>query len=486
MLNQSLAPLMSEEEIQARKNDFKSRRLTLNLPHSHFINVFIDWCSGLTDGYIDYMIAAALWLISSFCNNRVEVRLKQEIVRPNLFFTIFGKSTTSRKSTVVNKTRDVYKQVTGELLPNEDFSIEGYLESLSKNPRQHHVRDEVAGFLAKSHKQYNEGFNELECALYDGQDFKKTLASKGNKDPKVFDIKNPYVTKLYATTPDNYLKYMTMEDFLCGRELRTIFVFPSYNKPKMPLALESSEDKAKWWEVCYRAGKICDFVQEGALFNFDPQALEYYSKVTSGLEDWADQIENDLLSSAVGRSQIHMLKLAMLIELGKDPISTTITKESIDIASNAIQSYFLPTLMDLIDRLQEDIKNNMVEKVISVLRRLGGAAQHTKLLHDTKLKSTEFTEIIYTLLESETIERVTEKKTGKLYYILKERKANLNLDIFENPSNHKNLQNLQLSQSKENNNINIINNKYNKNTDYSVRESVISEISEISESQEES
>ena len=185
MLNEFFAPLMSEEEIQARKNDFKSRRLEINLPSSHFINVYTDWCSGLTDGYVDYQLVGAFWLLSSFCNDKVEIRLKQEIVRPNLFITIFGKSTTSRKSTVINKTRDLYKQVTGELLPNEDFSIEGYLECLAMNPKQHHVRDEVAGFLAKIHKQYNEGFNELECALYDGQDFRKTLASRGNKEPSV-------------------------------------------------------------------------------------------------------------------------------------------------------------------------------------------------------------------------------------------------------------------------------------------------------------
>jgi hypothetical protein len=92
-----LAPLISEEEIQARKSNFESWRLTLNLPPTHFINIFIDWCSRLTDGYIDYQIVAALWLVSSFCNNSAEVRLNQEIVRPNVFFTIFGKSTISRR-----------------------------------------------------------------------------------------------------------------------------------------------------------------------------------------------------------------------------------------------------------------------------------------------------------------------------------------------------------------------------------------------------
>jgi Primase C terminal 1 (PriCT-1) len=233
---------LTVEEIQARKESFKDRRLSLVLPLTHFVNVFCNWLGGLTDGYKDYQIIDALWLISSFCNYNVVVKLKQETVRPNISATILGKSTTSRKTTIVNKARQIHESVTGSYLPNEDFSIEGYLESLSQNPTQHHVRDEVAGFLAKIHKQYNEGFNELECALYDGQNVRKTLASKGNKEPKVFNIKSPYTTKLYATTPDNYFKYTEIEDFLSGKELRTLFAYPTYTKNKMALGVETKKD----------------------------------------------------------------------------------------------------------------------------------------------------------------------------------------------------------------------------------------------------
>lgn len=149
------------------------------------------------------------------------------------------------------------------------------------------------------------------------------------------------------------------------------------------------------------------------------------------------------MSSAVGRSQIHILKLAMLIELGKDLISTTITKESLAISANAVVTYFIPTLMDVVDMMQEDVKNNMVEKVIYVIRRHGGAIQHTKALHDTKLKSRDFAEVIVTLQESETIEKVVESTTKKPYYILTEMKKSLDLTTFQptakNLSNPQNL-----------------------------------------------
>ena len=72
----------------------------------------------------------------------------------------------------------------------------------------------------------------------------------------------------------------------------------------------------------------------------------------------------------------------------------------------------------------------MVEKVVYVIRRQGGAIQHTKALHDSKLKSRDFTEVIETLIESEAIEKVIETASKKPYYILTEMKKSLDLTIF--------------------------------------------------------
>jgi len=173
---------------------------------------------------------------------------------------------------------------------------------------------------------------------------------------------------------------MEIEDFLCGKEFRTLFVYPTYNKNKMALGVETAHDIDNWLLVLKRASAIYNFIKnkDGIEFKFEPGALEYYSEITSKIEDAADKVDNSILSSAVGRSQIHILKLAMLIELGKYLISTTITKESLAISANAVVTYFIPTLMDVIDMMQEDVKNNMVEKVIYVIRRQGGAIQHTK------------------------------------------------------------------------------------------------------------
>lgn len=443
--NSSALPELTEEEILSRKECFKDRRLQLNLPADHFINIVLTWLTGITDGYPDYIIMGALWLISSFCNYNVQIKLKQETIRPNLVIMLIGKSTTSRKTTVINRIRTIFETVTNSYLPNENFSIEGYLESLSKEPKQHHVRDEAAGLIAYMHQRFNEGFNELECAIYDGQNFRKTLAAKGNKEQKVFEVRNPYVTKLYGTTLENYAKYTQVEDFLCGKEFRTLFAFPNYLKNRLPLGVETDVDRQHWLDVLDRASEIHFFVRDNSPveMTFEPDALDYYSLITSFIEEAADKADNAVLSSAVGRGQIHILKLAMLLELGKTPINTTITNESIDAAARMVTHYFLPTLIDVFDRLQEDVKLNMVERVLSVIRRAGGAIQHTKALHDSKLKSRDFAEVIGTLIESETIESVTESKSKKIFYILKELKNNLDLSTYQQHPNSPNLFNLQ-------------------------------------------
>ena len=429
-------PELSAAEIRSRKEEHRDLRLTFGLPDDHFVSVFCNWLSGRTDGYTDYQELAALWLISSLCENRVELRLKQGIVRPNLWLVFLGSSTTSRKSTIVNSTRYIYESLTGAYLPNEDFSLEGYLEGLSINPVQNHVRDEAAGFLAKIHKQYNEGFLELECAIYDGQSYRKTLAAKGGKEPKVFEVTHPCVAKLYATAPEKFFRYVTVEDFLCGWGYRNLFVFPTYSKSSMPLSVETQADISKWIAVLERAKRIQTFIsgRDKIIFDFEPDALVQFNQIETQLETDADRIGNDMLSSAVGRSETHILKLAMLLELGKEPISTIITQDSILTAATAVRDYFLPTIMSVIDRLQDDVKNNLIEKIISVLRKHGGCCQHSKALHDAKMKSRDFTECIQTLIEAETVETVIEKDTKKIYYILTDVKTNLNLSGFQIPS----------------------------------------------------
>ncbi|UGV41486.1 hypothetical protein J7W08_04125 [Methanococcoides orientis] len=88
----------------------------------------------------------------------------------------------------------------------------------------------------------------------------------------------------------------------------------------------------------------------------------------------------------MGRASDYVLKISMLIEIGKKPISYTITKGSIEVAINLVGTYFLPSCIYVIERLEEDEKFNQIEKVLKKLRDKGGSCGHSDLLRAVKSK----------------------------------------------------------------------------------------------------
>lgn len=409
---------MSLNEILALNKEEQERKLEISLPEDHFISHCLKWLNSINDGYQEYKICSAFWMLSAATRGKVSLRLKQGIIKTNLWMSLLGRSTTTRKSTVVNSSRKVYETATDTILYNDDYSIEGYLETLTETPILNNVRDEVAGLMAKFHKKYNEGIMELECAVYDCQSIKKTLAGGKSSKPRTYTVNDPYVTKLYATTPDNFSRYMTIDDFTCGYGYRFLFSHPKYNREKMPLELEEQEDIAAWAGVLARIKILNKFFLDTSeiVFKVEPEAMKYYNNVLMMLEERADKSNNDFLSAAIGRSQAHILKLAMLIELGRKDMRFVIGMESMGNACKMVVEYFLPEILDVIDRLQEDVKIYQVEKVAITLRRKGGVMTHSKLLHDCKLKSKEFAECIATLVEAKAIESIKENETKIMYY----------------------------------------------------------------------
>jgi hypothetical protein len=422
---------MALKDIILLNKEEHERKLEVQLPEDHFITRCVKWLNSINDGYQEYKIISAFWILSALVRNKIILKLKQGVVKPNLWMCVLGKSTTSRKSTVVNACRGVYEVATEDILYNDDYSIEGYLETLSLNPVLHNVRDEVAGLMAKFHKKYNEGIFELECAVYDCQNIKKTLSGGKAKSPRTFVVNDPYVTKLYATTPDNFSRYMTVDDFTCGYGYRFLFAHPKYNREKMPLEMEEEEDITAWAGVLADIKKIHRYFSETVetSFKVDPEAMKYYNNVLKQMETRAEESNNDFLGAAIGRNQGHILKLALLIEIGGKVNSHTVSYDSMVLACDMVTGYFLPEILDVIDRLQDDVKIYQVEKVSTTLRRKGGVMTHSQLLHDTKLKSKEFVECISTLIESKTIEPIKEEKSKIVYYRMLNHNNSKNLSI---------------------------------------------------------
>jgi len=238
------------------------------------------------------------------------------------------------------------------------------------------------------------------------------------------------VTKLYATTPENLARNLTIDDFTSGYGYRWIFAYPNYTHVRKPLEMEGVEDIKAWAHVLEKIKILYNTFQKinGTIeFKVESGVMKYYDKVCQELETKAEESNNDILNSVVGRSEIHILKIAMLLELGKKELSTTIHEDTIEQATRMVTEFFIPSIMDLITRLQEDIRNNKIEKIKAILRRLGGTASHTKVLRDSHIIAREFVECIETMSESKTIKIVTNKDNKQKMYILQEHNEDLKI-----------------------------------------------------------
>jgi predicted transcriptional regulator len=412
---------LSRAEILEKGAKINDLRLTINLPENHFITKYTKWLSGLTDAYKDYNIMCSLWLLSAACHGKVQLRLKQGTIYPNIWIILFGLSTISRKTTVINKTKTVFEACTQEKLYNDDYSLEGYLELLQDNPVCNIVRDEVVGLFQKYEKKYNDGIHELECSIYDGGSYRKSLSSGRNGKKKEVVVNSPYVTHLYATTPGNFGMCLSLENFYSGFGFRFLYCYPKYERPRMQLAVATEDDNKAFADI------LQDYIslwtkfknyREKVDFKIDPKAIDYLEGVRAKVEGIIAEKNDNNLSSAWGRNCDHILKLCMLIEIGKNDISFTISLETMKEACRITSDYFLPLCIETIERLQDDVRNNKVEKVRGLLARNNGTCNHSKLLRNSNMVSREFNEVIQTMIESGEVELCSEKESNSKWYVL--------------------------------------------------------------------
>jgi len=237
-------------------------------------------------------------------------------------------------------------------------------------------------FLQNITRSINEGIFDLDCKIYDGASIRKIKASGRNKDPQEYIIKNPYVTHLYATTPDKFTTVVELEDFSCGWGYRFLYAFPTYSKDRMDIEFGNNENIEAWGRVLTAVKTIYNkyLGVDEFKFTITKEALKLFNKISAELEDEGEKIQNESLDSAIARAEDNILKISMVLEIGKKEPSHEITEDSISIASLLILDFFLPSFSQVMDRILSDIKTNKIEKAISVIRKMGGTCNKAHLL----------------------------------------------------------------------------------------------------------
>ena len=297
-------------------------------------------------------------------------------------------------------------------LTDTDYSLEGYLENLAQTPVLAMINDEVSTVFQKMGQKYNAGYNEFECKLYDCNSQNKRLASGGKKEPKIYTVESPFITKLYGTTFVKYKRSMSIPDFDSGFGFRFLYAAPTYEFEQKPPRIRLAKDIEERSKMEIRAAQLHDLFKHSGSFAMDitQEAFNFYIKTDYNIQEEIKRKTNqEFLGQAWSRYSIYILKLAALIELGKIPTSQTIDLESVKTATSMILDYFFPTQCDVYNLLTVDPVNNKIDKILEALKDFKGVAPHSLLLRKSRLESREFHSLINTMCESGQIELITKK-----------------------------------------------------------------------------
>lgn len=270
--------------------------------------------------------------------------------------------------------------------------------------------------------------------IYDCQKARKNRSTGTGKDIKQWFIEGEYVTHLYSSTPDAFIENITYENFKNGYGFRWLYAFPTYKKSRMRFGFEDETIIKAKSDIILAANLIKLRLERAGKFEFTmtDEALDLYNDTYENMEDIGDSLteeDSKAVSSAVGRSAEHILKIAMAIEIGKstktiDNLSRVISKESIAVAAMMVLKFYLPSYIRIFSEVSTHDSKNRMEKAIAVIRNCGGTCSRATLIRNGHFTKRELDELIPSMIEGNIIaEKTVKGKKGSIFVLVSDKKG---------------------------------------------------------------
>jgi len=405
---------ISEEELAAMKMD-NGPKFELNLPGNHYLTRYIAYGRDVSDAYPDYWLAGGLYQLAVIADKKIWVKLRQGPVYPNLYIFMAGRSSLSRKSTVVDVSESLLNDhgpgTAINAVPTE-FSPEAFIEHLDECPHAPWVRDEAAGVLSTMRRDYMRGFKDSLMQLYDCRPIHRKLRTNQRKKAKTeFIVDDPYLNVLWATTDSSLAANTEINDTLSGFMARFIYHFPRRQKERwLPLeegdAMNSELELVVRGQLTAMSKTVAGMVRQQ--LKFSPEAAEYWTR-------WQQQRATEIEKrDDANEMQIHsrlvplVAKLAMLFELGSSDFDPgwrqPIRLEYVVEACRLVDEYYQPMAMAVYDMVGRDLEKNVIDRIIAFLKRHGGVSTKREISRHVKIKAKELQEYLDTMAGDGTIE----------------------------------------------------------------------------------
>ena len=408
-------PEISEDDLLKIKIP-ENPRFKTNLESDNFIQEFMRYGETVTDSYQDYWFAGGLTCLSVAVNRNAVIELRQGSIFPNVWINILGLSSLARKSTAIDKAdlAIAAANIDPSCKMPDEFSPEAMIEMLDRQPRAYMIKDESAGLLAIMKKDYMRGLKDALMQLYDGKDINRELRTSRRKSDKTsFQVKNPYLNLMLATTPGSFAANTELLDVTSGWLPRFLHFFPNHVKDRWLPLEEGVPENDLLSAACHaRLIKVRSGfydLQEPRTMHLSPDASAYFIEWQKIREGELVEAKDDRRAQFYSRLAVYALKMSILFTIGRADYKNgmEISLDHMQEACRLIDVYFMPMAMTVADLVGKAADKNNLDKVVAVLTSQGGKMKRRELGRKTHLRVKDLDETLESLGDFGEIEIVT-------------------------------------------------------------------------------
>lgn len=391
---------------------------------SHFLTEYMAYAAPCTDAPRVYHEFGAFSAMSAIMGRNVWVQRGHARIYPNIWAILLGDSTTARKTTCMNISKDLVREVDRGRIMADDFSMEAFLEALAMHPTSALYFSEFLSLAAKFQRDYTSGLKSALTEIYDcpPHPFSRILRKRGKAKMEVGEsrvdeiiIPDVYLTILCGSTPRWFAERLHEDDFVGGLVPRFCLVIPKDDEIMDEMITLPNRDNQLREMLIGRLAWLTKVKGEMIIANvpaYEAQFRTFSAKYTPrhGHED-------PLFSPYFSRLKDYALKYAMLYELGKEVIPQAgDTQEAPKIGPDSIEWGWM-VVTDLAERaalVRSSIAFNPHEKIqqkIEAVLKGREKVQKQELLRRIRIPAFEMKNVLDTMVESEVIR--TWKELGK-------------------------------------------------------------------------
>ncbi len=345
----------------------EEKQLEAILPKGGWFEWYMEY-TRKTESPLSYHIFSSLCIVSACLGRRVVLDMGFYSIFPNMCVVLVGPTGLVKKTSACDIAKDIIRAECVCPILAEQLNPSVLVSLLAKNGgHQLLYLPEMSNTFTR--ERFNDGLTTRLLRLLDCPDkYEAETQVRGNET--VVDIA---LTVLGGTTPDQITDSMPKEVIQSGFLNRFLWVVEMDTDRCCPKPMKGPyEDKIlkvvkrlKGW-----SGKVN--------FREESDAFKFYTKWYEDRKKNFRKSTETALVRAMQRGDTHLLKLSILISTVLED-SLTITLPSIQLAAKLLEylEKRMPRLITFIDKapLRQE-----TEKLLDILRRMGGAADHSSIL----------------------------------------------------------------------------------------------------------